>query len=305
MHGMLHALRDDEVDVVIAHNMGGEWAQIPPNARVHMRTSWRWRAPSRLAGRIALNPIRRGISKPYDVAIMQRWAQDVLSTSRSRIRLVIPSGNPLRGFRAPFDFVAMQAPDNVKFVDPGTPTLLLPPPLLPLATSSVAPNVGLPAEFFLTVFNPYGAVKGANDLLKAADEAPLPIVWCHSRRTLSFSVGEELLHHRNIIHVDDPSPSELRYLYETCKAYLSFSVSEGFGWAIADALRYSPAVVSRRVGILSFPEAGQEGVHLLAQGWRFDWEILNKETVKPRRNLDFVSAEKFREKLLEGLARAE
>lgn len=297
MHGMLHALSSDSVDTVVSHTLGGEWSDIPRSVRIHSRKSWRWIAPSRPVGRLFLNPIRRALSECYDVAIMQRWAPDVISTSRSRLRLVIPSGNSLKNFPVKFDFVAMQAPDNVKFLEAGMPSLLLPPPLLPLSEFRLRPRHPLPPHYFLTVFNPYGVVKGSADLRRAADDSPLPIVWCHSTATLRFEIETSLQNHPNIVHIESPTAAELRYLYENCRAYLSFSLSEGFGWAIADALRYSPAVVSRPVGVLSFPEAIQAGVHLLDDTWSVDWSRFDETTATPRRNLDFLSPEQFRRRL--------
>jgi glycosyltransferase involved in cell wall biosynthesis len=57
--------------------------------------------------------------------------------------------------------------------------------------------------------------------------------------------------HPNIIHVDDPSQAQLRFLYERCSAYVCFSRREGYGWSIADGLLAQKPIISRRIGVLS------------------------------------------------------
>lgn len=299
MFSMLQALSQDDIDVVIARQLGGSWSGGPVTGKVYNRKNWRWRASSRRGIGTLVNPIRKRLLPEYDIVLMQRWAQDVISPTRASLRLVIPSGNSVRGMKVKFDKVALQAPDNTKFLGVGMHSFLLPPPVLPLAPRSQRPMESLPAEYFLTVFNPYGPIKGTSDLRRAADDSPLPIVWCHSQDTLKFAIDERLARHPKIVHISDAAPEVLRYLYEGCTAYLSFSTSEGFGWAIADALRYSPAIVSRPVGVLSFHEAWkQPGVHLIQGDWMLDWSLLDR--VAPRqsqRTLDFLSPGHFRASL--------
>jgi hypothetical protein len=190
--------------------------------------------------------------------------------------------------------VALESPDNTRFVPAGHRWLLLPPPLGPLAQTAQAPSIDLPPRFYLTVFNPYHPIKGEDDLLVAADQAPLPIVWCHSQQTLKFSIPPKLVDHPNVVHVVDAAPSELRFLYEACEAYLAFSRSEGFGWASADALQYSRAVVTRPIGVFSFKEAHQQGVHLIGPEWSFDWSRLEQPATPTQdRDLEWISPEAY------------
>jgi glycosyltransferase involved in cell wall biosynthesis len=58
----------------------------------------------------------------------------------------------------------------------------------------------------------------------------------------------------NVYVVRNPSRAQLRFLYERAASYLCTSRSEGFGWSVADALQYGLPVVSRRVGVLSYPQ---------------------------------------------------
>jgi hypothetical protein len=268
----------------------------------------RWKAAAMESGpkgafvQRVLNPIRSRLLPRYDV-YLQFWGGPRLGrTVRAGVRLIVPSGSPVDAEMARgFDFVALQAPDNIAFVDEGTPTVLLPPPVFPLSDHSEPPATDLPANYYLTIFNPYGKVKGTDDLARIVDEAPLPIVWCHSSQTVDFDVPGGLTNHRRIIHVDDPSPAQLRYLYENCAAYLCFSKTEGFGWSIADALRYAPALVSRPVGILSDDRADRSlTVHVRGERWSADWcEVADEQLSRDRAALDWLSPRSFRS----GLAR--
>ena len=136
------------------------------------------------------------------------------------------------------------------------------------------------------------------DLADAVEHTPLPIVWCHSSRTLDFKMDPALAEHPNIIHIDDPTPRRMRDLYERCVAYLAFSRSESFGWAAVDALRYSRAVVTRPVGAFSFPESHQAGVHLVPERWEFDWSLVEHPPPDPPdRDLGWLSADEFRRRI--------
>ncbi len=162
----------------------------------------------------------------------------------------------------------------------------------------MAPSVPVPNEFLLTVFNPYDPVKGLADLERAADEAPLPFVWCHSQATLRFDVPVELRDHPRIHHVTDATPAQLRFLYESCSAYVSFSRTEGFGWSAADALRYAPAVSTRPIGIFSNESAWQPGVALVGDTGEIDWERLLEGSSAPAgRDLAILDGGSFRSRL--------
>lgn len=245
-----------------------------------------------------LNPLRRRLTQHYDVYLQFHAGPNVGGAVDAAVRLLIPSGNPIDEVRARgFDYVALQAPDNADLVAEGILTVLLPPPLYELSPVSEPPGIELPEEYYLTVFNPYGPVKGTEDLARVIDHAPHPIVWCHSQQTVRFDIPVPLLGHPNLIHVVDAEPSQLRYLYENCLAYLSFSKSEGFGWSTADALRYSPSVVSRKIGILSFPESASAAVYGVSDEWSFDWGDLRDHDLPQSQDLGWVSPREFRERV--------
>ena len=299
---VLRAFERDDVDLVVKTQLGGIWAELPAATHVSSLSSRRWSSSgsggqreNRVTNYLG-DSIRRRMGSEYDLHLAFYFnGPDVTSVSRARVRLLVPCGNDVTHLRDKYDIVALESPDNDRLVPDGWRSVLLPPPFFTLAEEAAKPPHGLPTEFFLTVFNPYDPVKGADDLATAADSAPLPIVWCHSNRTVEFTIEPRLAEHPNIIHIDDPSTGEMRALYEHCAAYLSFSRSEGFGWAAADALRFSRAVVSRPVGVFSFPESHQTGVHLVGEVWDFDWSLLEADsTAAPDRDLSWMSPEAFR-----------
>jgi hypothetical protein len=304
LHDMTSAFTDagDRVDIWAPKDLGGTWAIDP--ARFHRIARWRVRG-ARYRGHPmmetllhAAQPVRRRLSPRYDLYFGFRWGTSLADLVRADRRWISPSGSLLTPeLLARHDAVAMQAPGNVELVPAGFPTVLLPPPLLPLADDSHRPP-GLPDQYVLTVFNPYSPVKGAAEMHSLLATSPVPVVWCISDETMAVEAPEDLRGDPRLVVKHNLSRSELRHLYEHAYAYVSLSVSEGFGWAIADALRYSRRVVSRRVGVLGFDEALQPGVTLLddAVGVAgLDWDAL-ETAVAPEggRDLDWLSADSFR-----------
>lgn len=308
LHSYLHALAGDQVEVVVRHVLDGPLARVPAGVTVHPYSGWRWWAAGHRDGyqgtaiQAVVNPVRKWLSAPVDVHLRALSGPGLENAVRARLTLIIPSGDRLTPEVAGrYTYVAMQAPDNVRLAA-GAPTVLLPPPVLPLPAPS-APGPALPDAYLLTVFNPYGAVKGLDDLAAFLDHTPLPIVWCHSTRTVDFAIPETIAQHPRVVHVDDPSPSQLRFLYEGCTAYVSFSRTEGFGWSIADALRYAPAVVAREIGVLTFPEARDYPVQFVTDFTRIDWGwVRAQEPPGGPRDLPWLTPAAFRGRLAELVA---
>ncbi len=304
LHSVLRALEDDDVDVVVRERLGGPLGTTGPRTHVYPPLGWRWRAAARETGlkgtliQRIVNPVRSRILPHYDVYLQFFAGPNLNPTIRAGIRLLIPSGNEVPPeVAARYDYIALQAPDNDRFVPDGIPTVLLPPPVYDIAQSGEAPALDLPDQFYLTVFNPYGIVKGTNHLARIAAEATHPIVWCHSQATTQFAIPDSLAGHPNIVHVEDATPAELRFLYERCVAYVSLSLSEGFGWSIADALHYSPAIVARRIGVLTFPEALASCQCYLSDDLSADWGSMEARAHPSPRSLDWLSGQSFRRRL--------
>lgn len=311
LYSTLRALEDDRVDIVIRKHLDGAWSLIGNHVRVMVLDDCRWYGAGHSKGlkgaflQRVVNPLRRLFGRRYDVHIRLLGGGHIIPAVQADLTLLVPSGNPIElTVAAGYDAVALQAPDNEQLVPRGVMSVLLPPPVYDLASAPVALAQGLPPEYFLTVFNPYDPIKGLDDLGRALESTPLPIVWCHSARTVTFDIPEAIDRHPLLVHVDDPSPAEMRYLYEHCRAYLAFSRSEGFGWSAADALRYSRAVVTRAVGVFSNPEAWQPGTIRIGEAWEVDWDevlAVREETVGER-DLTLLAASTYRDRLLELLA---
>lgn len=305
LYSMLRALSGDQVDVVVRERLTGPYAEVGPHVRVFSLYNWRWRwagMRSGLKGRLVqslINPVRRRLLPRYDVYLQLFHGADLKGGVRAGVRLLIPSGYAVTPEKAAlFDAIAMQAPDNSRFVPPGVRSVLLPPPVFDLAEAAEPPVVKLPDKFYLTVFNPYGNIKGTGDLARVVASAPYPFVWCHSQATVEHEIPEELATDPRIVHVEDASPSQLRYLYEHCAGYVSVSKTEGFGWSIADALRYAPAVYSRRIGVLTFDEAEQAAPCELQDDLEFDWSAdRSSQLPTAPRNLRWLSPRALRHTL--------
>lgn len=304
LYSICQALQPNRVDVVVKHRFGGPWASTPERVRLFTREHWRWVGAASAAGwkrhlsTRVLNPVRRRLSSGYDLHLAISGGPDVFDVADCPLRLLNPAGTTYSALPPAFQSFALESPDNLSMIPTGAAYTILPPPFISLSERSSAPRVDLPRDYLLTVFNPYWIVKGVDDLRRALESCPWPMVWCHSDTTVQFRVPDDLLKHPKLIHVVDPSPPELRHLYHACRAYVSFSRTEGFGWAIADALDLSPAVVSRPIGVLSFKEAPTSRVYLIeGEDWSFDWEILIGAGSQGTRHLDWLSPRAFRSRL--------
>ena len=302
LFSVMRALREDHVDVVVREKLGGKYAEHGTSARVFDNLNWRWRGAGIRSGlkgvlvRTVINPLRKLILPRYDVYLQFRSGPSVGGAVRARVRVLIPSGNMVPPeLASEFDAIALQAPGNTIFVPEGVRSVLLPPPVLPLAEGS-AQLPDLPDEYLLTVFNPYGRIKGLDDLISSLEQVPYPLVWCHSQATLKFEIPESLRKHPRVIHVEDPSEATMRELYKGCHAYISFSKSEGFGWSIADALRYSPQIVARKVGVLTYSEVDRDRFIEVPSEWSVQWDKLRSDLEAPR-DIEWLSAERFRTNL--------
>lgn len=288
------------VDIWAPKVLPGTWGV--DDALFHRVPAWRGRgghdSTSNVRERVvhALRPVRRALSPRYDLHIGFRWTLPVAPLIRADQHWVNPSGVEF----APedlryYDAVAMQAPDNIGLVPAGTRTVLLPPPLLDLAAESES-VAGLPDEYVLTVFNARHGIKGGADLGELLERSPLPVVWCTAKDSPTEGVDDRLLDNPRLIQLREPSRGQLRHLYEHAYAYVSLSLTEGFGWAIADALRYTPRVVARRVGVMTFDEALQRGVHVIGGSGisGIDWDAVSAGSMDPeQRDLEWLSAASF------------
>lgn len=303
LHDMTMALvaNGHRVDISAPKVIPGTWGIDPEHFRAV--PPWRTRGAAMLGSDArrtllrAARPVRRSIGVRYDLHLGFRWTRNINALIHAEQHWINPSGNVLgAGEFADYDAVAMQAPGNTMFLADALPTVLLPPPLLPLA-GDADPVPGLPAEYLLTVFNSAREAKGGVDLAALVETSPLPVVWCTGAASPGFGVDAGVYSHPRLTVLREPSRAQLRWLYERAYAYVSLSHSEGFGWSIADALRYCPRVVGRQIGVLTFDEAVQRGVHLVPEAdgvAGIDWDAVAAGSVNPaERDLEWLSAASF------------
>lgn len=259
---VVRALPEYRFDIYSRRAAGGQLQEFPAGTRVRRRLWWRElgpRAPQAHRINAAARVIRRRLLPRYDLHLHFRSGPEAIrDLVRARVHALNPSGSATDGVAERYDVVIMQAPSNEDLVPSSVPRVVLPPPWYPLAQVEDDLPEALPRRFFFTAMNPYGAVKGTDLLRMVAPHAAHPIVWCYSERSIAARELGDIPD--NVVPLVDPSQGLLRALHRRCEAYVSFSRSEGFGWALADAMMYGAPVVSRWTGLLTIPEVNDRGV---------------------------------------------
>lgn len=113
------------------------------------------------------------------------------------------------------------------------------------------------AGFTLTVFTPYGVIKGHQYIPAFLEGTKRRLVWCYdavsfARRKKRYEKEirariEEVAHPRLEL-VEAPSQAELYALYRAADDYVCFSERESFGFSILDAVALGKPVCGRRIG---------------------------------------------------------
>jgi hypothetical protein len=245
-----------EIDVCARIVEPGEYGALPTRGRVIPR--WRWSPVARMLRRTSDRLVRVRPDR-YDVYLHYQYAEWLGDRFPADVSVAIPCGRTVAAYEAKLDAVLLEAPDNMKWVTDPAKAVLLPPPLTPLSARS-EPVADLPDDFFLTVFNSHSPGKGLAELIEVAPSSPLPIVWCHS--TLWEHPDPSTL--EGVVVVEDPSQAQLRFLYERCRAYISFDRSPGFGWSLADGLQYGAPAIARPSGVMTLPDLDTRGT------WTYD-----------------------------------
>jgi len=233
----------------------------PRGAYLSVLPKWRFISEPRraaLAWWPLVLPFIKRFDADYDLYIQYRNAPYLGTRFRCGTKVLILGGQPDPALEENFDYVLAEAPAGESLAaDPAKVKVLMPPTAL---TSTESAKVeGLPDEYFFTLFNPHGEIKGHDILYEVAEHARCPIVWGHSNKT--WDMSREVRPHPNIIDLEDPSQAQIRWLYEHCKAYVSFSRFEGYGWSLADALIHRVPIITRNVGVIThFPAS--DGIYL-------------------------------------------
>lgn len=300
---ILTALEDHEIDVLAAEHIRRGYFRKPALGRAPHRL--RWRRPVKRSAVIqqiwaAGQPIMGFRGGPYDLHLHFWNGANLFDLFSADVRVLIPAGAPAPDTERQVDAIWMEAPSNVTLVRDVAKAVVMPPPLL-VETSEPEPVPSVSGEFVLTVFNPHGRVKGSDLLASYADRSRFPVVWCHGTATRSWDVDARLLSHPKIVHVVDATRGQLRWLYEQAACYLSLSRSEGFGWAIADALQYGVPIISRDTGVLTVPGLDLRQVQYYEDhGGLFDLAV-DPPLGKVDRDLSALRPDQYERRVLEWL----
>jgi hypothetical protein len=125
------------------------------------------------------------------------------------------------------------------------------------------PVEGLPPTFALTVFNPYGPIKGFDRLLEALPGLPVPLVMACDDSTIPFEDDPQRHAGPGFVVCRRLRRGQIRTLYERASAYICFSRFEGFAHAVLDAYLMDLPVYSGEFGIVTVIR-DQPGVHRFA-----------------------------------------
>jgi hypothetical protein len=243
------------------------------------RERWQGKPPRRRPRRDA----------PYDAYLHYNHIDDVQDRFNVGVRMTIPCGDDIRHLEEGFDAVLLEAPDNAQFVQDQSKAVLFPPPLNVPAARSV-PIDDVPDEFFLTIFNTHHARKGLEDLRAVASKCPVPILWCRSTQYQLPCRRDEL---DGIVLREDQTQEELRFLYERCRAYISFDRSPGFGWSLADALQYGAATLSRAKGVMTLPGLDTTGCSIFETNDELAQLLQRDDFTRVERDLGDLTPQRF------------
>jgi hypothetical protein len=281
-----------EIDVCAIQVSSDGYAVHPQRGRVLPEFRFHDKVRQRIFG-------PRGRRAPYDAYLHYQHGANVQHRYAVRARLVIPCGDDVSTYEHRFDAVLLEAPDNARFVADQSKAVLLPPPLNVPATQSIEVE-GVPDDFFLTIFNPHNARKGLDDLRAVAPKSPIPFVWCRSTQHELPGDPDDL---DGIVMLVNRSQEEMRFLYERCRAYVSFDHNQGFGWSLADALQYGIPTLSRGHGVMAIPGIDQTGCVIYRSNDELVEQLHRDDFVRVERDLGDLSPDRFVERF-EELVRA-
>ncbi len=219
-------------------------------------------------------------NKSYDIYINLNchYPGGIEDLSHFKKKVIVPTGAPVFEKEQLFDYVFLDANNRKNFCSKNVKTKIAVSDITITYPKTFKKVKNLPSKFLLTVFNHYGKIKGSEVLYEVAKYSKLPIIWCWNNATAeNLKVISNL---KNVIQLPNLSQEELYYLYTKASGYISFSLSEGFGFAIADAFMFDLPIISRNIGIVTLINK-QKGVHIYNNEKELK-EYLNKtKFIKP------------------------
>lgn len=184
----------------------------------------------------------------------RRWLPRLARIAGVRVVLDL---DPRRKFLTATDVLHCETPRDDELSRPHVVALPDPRPTLPDPEDGALPPGLTPGGFDLTVFTPYGTIKGHADVPRFAEASPRPLAWCYdpvsfSQRRAKYGakVARYLAEaeHPNVVRIEAASQGRLRQLYDASAGYVCFSQGESYGFAIADAVALGKPLCARRVG---------------------------------------------------------
>jgi hypothetical protein len=178
----------------------------------------------------------------------RRWLPRLAKVRAPRVFLDLPAR---RKFDDVCDLVHCEAPRDVP---PERPHVVaLPDPLSTLPDVPPAP----PGDHHLTVFTPYGEVKGSRHVRAFCEATDRPLVWCwdpttfrRDRRTMR-KIRERIAEARHPrLELREALPrDEIYRLLRSAAGYVCFSDEESLGYSMLDAVLLGVPLSARRIGV--------------------------------------------------------
>ncbi len=193
----------------------------------------------------------------YDLAIKLGKGKLKLSTIALK-KIVMPCGEDITKFQKHFDVIWLESKSDCK------KSYYLPRFVCPFKFKD---NIyhkeskinyisdKFPNGYYVTVANTYDPfIKGIDLIYKLGGKLDKPLIWFTSENKIcpikflykGYKVPKNLYIAKDITH---------EIIMDTIKksiAYVSFSRSESFGWAIAEAISLNVPIISRNVGVISY-----------------------------------------------------
>ena len=160
-------------------------------------------------------------------------------------KAIVPAGNAIARVDRNYDHILWEADNAASYGFGGDPRnfLLRPAAVHPGNVPADFPRFVPSEDFYLTVFNDYNSgLKGTRFLYDVAVRSRRPIIWCTALRPLPDGVPGKL-------YPMAASRNAISMLLKVCRAYLSVSTAEGFGWSLFEAMTHQRPILSRAVGV--------------------------------------------------------
>ena len=157
-----------------------------------------------------------------------------------------------------FDFIWEESPDShplLNTLNKEKRIVICPPTSLSFERPTINSIVdNITKDFFVTIANDYDVnIKGIDLIYKFASISDIDLVWfCSDTKSSNTNLLHTNKKPKNL-KIARNIPKNLMYdTLEKSSAYISFSRSEGFGNAIAEAMMLKKPIFSQKVGVVKY-----------------------------------------------------